>query len=125
MTSITLTSYLWDDLVMLPSNADTIKNYKVATDTQDDKRSYSSAFKAKVVLAALKEEKSISELAMEFAVTSDNIANWRQQLLLNIHTVFENNVDEEKSREITATKKHANIGQLMAENDFLTKVLGR
>jgi len=92
---------------------------------QEDRRSYPASFKAQVVLAALKENKSLAELAMEYAVHPGQISLWKQQLLNNISLVFENTIAHPGTGSKTANNPHAKIGQLMAENDFLTKVLGR
>ena len=92
---------------------------------QEERRSYSAEFKAQVTLAALKGDKSNTELAMEFAVHPNLVSLWKQQMLNNLSRVFEcdnHNIDNTHS---IFENRHAKIGQLMAENDFLTKVLGR
>lgn len=87
------------------------------------KLTFSTNFKAKVALAALKGDKTVTELEEEFAVPSDCILKWKQHLIKNISLVFEQkNVDCELSE---VRLNHAKIGEIMAENDFLTKVLGR
>jgi transposase len=92
---------------------------------KEERRNYSADFKANVALAAMQGEKSIAELAMQFAVHPNQISLWKQQMLNNLNRVFDNdhNVSELESK--PANKHHARIGQLTAENDFLTKVLGR
>ncbi len=87
---------------------------------------FSTEFKAKVALAALKGDKTLLDLEKEFAVPSDQIDEWLQQLLDNICRVFED--DDKGSNQPTchiSTTNHVKIGELIAENDFLTRVLGR
>ncbi len=92
---------------------------------QEERRAYSADFKAQVALAAIKGEKSHAELAMEFSVHPNLVGLWKQQLLNNLNRVFDNDSDNFESVTKFADNRHAQIGQLMAENDFLTKVLGR
>jgi transposase len=86
---------------------------------------FSTDFKAKVALAALKGDKSLLELEKEFAVPSDQIQEWLQQLEANICLVFEQDTDVNQATSLISKTNHAKIGELIAENDFLTKVLGR
>lgn len=88
-------------------------------------KTYSADFKAKIALATMKGDKTLAELAVEFAVHPDQISLWQQQLLNNIRLVFDKDDDDLDSGAKTVDNRHAKIGQLMAENDFLTKVLGR
>ena len=90
-------------------------------------RTFSTDFKAKVALAALKGDKTLAELEKEFVVPMDQITEWKQQLLDNICKVFEDDVDSNTLPPVRSAPKsnHAKIGELIAENDFLTKVLGR
>lgn len=44
-------------------------------------RNHSPAFKAKVALAAIRGEKTMSELAEQFDVHLNQISTWREQLL--------------------------------------------
>ena len=91
----------------------------------EDRRFYTANFKAEVALAAVKEDKSLNELAIEFTLHPSQVALWKQQLLSNICLVFENSGNHLENTPKASKNRHAKIGQLMAENDFLTKVLGR
>jgi transposase len=101
------------------------RTYAEDFNIQEDRRYYSPDFKAQVALAAVKDDKPLRELAMEFAVHPNQIALWKQYLLNNISLVFENAVNNEESIRWVNNNPHAKIGQIMAENDFLTKILGR
>jgi transposase len=92
----------------------------------EERRAYSANFKAQVALAAIKGEKSHAELAMEFAIHPNQVSLWKQQMLNNVNKLFDNDSEYyDETMANTADNRHAKIGQLMAENDFLTKVLGR
>ena len=45
------------------------------------RRNHTPAFKAKAALAAIKGEKTLSELAQQFDVHANQIKQWRDQLL--------------------------------------------
>ncbi len=52
------------------------------------RRSYSPALKAKVALAALREDKTIAELCKEFELRPTHINDWKRQLLDRAADVF-------------------------------------
>jgi len=56
-------------------------------------KKYSSSFKARVVLEALKEEKTLSQIGSEYRVDPKNIHNWKKEFLANAELVF----DKEKA----------------------------
>ena len=53
------------------------------------KRSYSSAFKAQVVLELLKETKMLNQLATEHSVHPNVLRTWREQALKDFACLFE------------------------------------
>jgi transposase len=85
------------------------------------RRNHSTAFKAKVALAALKGDKTIVELAEQFAVHPNQITDWKRQLQENADTVFGERREKEKEPDIQ--RMQAKIGQLTLENDFLENAL--
>ena len=56
--------------------------------TRRPRRNHSPAFKAKVALAALKGEKTLTELAQIFDVHPNQITAWKAQLLDGAAGVF-------------------------------------
>lgn len=51
------------------------------------RRNHSSAFKAKVALAAVKGERTMAELSEQFDVHPNQIQDWRRRLLQEADTV--------------------------------------
>ena len=88
------------------------------------RRNHSSAFKAKVAVAAVKGDRTLAELAEQFDVHPNQIQDWRKRLLDNAATVF----GKGQQREVTDERVkdlHAKIGQLTMERDFLEQGLER
>ena len=88
------------------------------------RRNHRPAFKAKVALAALKGDRTMSELATQFDVHPNQIKQWKDQLLDGVSDVFDDR-PRSKAPEIDVTSLHAKIGQLTLENDFLSGALDK
>ena len=52
------------------------------------RRNHAPAFKAKVALAAIKGEKTLADLAQQFDIHSNQITQWKAQLLEGAAGVF-------------------------------------
>jgi len=89
------------------------------------RRNHSPAFKAKVALAAIRGEKTMSELAEQFDVHPNQISTWREQLLEGASEVFDSGEKAEAPPAIDVKLLHAKIGQLALENDFLSGALDK
>ena len=53
------------------------------------RRNHTPAFKAKVALAALKNDRTIAQLAEQFDVHPNQITSWKEQLLAGAADVFD------------------------------------
>jgi len=82
-----------------------------------------SAFlKAKVALAALKGDKSMSELASQFDLHPTQIGRWRQRLLDGAAELFEDGRRRGPSEEeVERDELYAQIGRLQMEVEWLKK----
>ena len=87
------------------------------------RRNHSPAFKAKVALAALKGDKTLSELAAQFDVHANQIQQWKRQLADQACGIFGDKAEQKKNTDKEIKSLHAKIGQLTVENDFLAKAL--
>ena len=93
--------------------------------TRRPRRNHSPAFKAKVALAALKGDRTMSELATRFDVHPNQIKQWKDQLLAGVANVFGEKQKATKEPEIDVKTLHAKIGELTLENDFLEGALAK
>ncbi|WP_407642616.1 IS3 family transposase [Desulfopila aestuarii] len=81
------------------------------------RRNHSANFKAKVALAAMAGDKTLSELAEQYGVHPNQITTWKKQLVEQATTVFSKGTGGEPGIDLKVL--HAKIGQLTLENDFL------
>jgi transposase len=88
------------------------------------RRNHSPAFKAKVALAAIKGEKTVSELAQLFDVHSNQITQWKNQLQEGAAAVFGSG-PAAGAPAVDLKTLHAKIGELALENDFLSVALDK
>ena len=90
------------------------------------RRNHTPAFKAKVALAALKNDRTIAQLAEQFDVHPNQITSWKEQLLAGAPDVFERGGSAKSpAAEVDIKSLHAKIGELVLENDFLERALGK
>ena len=92
---------------------------------KNKRTNHSAAFKAKVALAAVKGNKTIAELASDFAVHPTQIAQWKKQLFEETTEIFSRGRQREKANQEELTAElYRQIGQLKVELDWLKKKSG-
>lgn len=55
---------------------------------QTERRKFSSSFKAKVAIEALREQQTLSELSVKYELHPNQITDWKKQLLSGSEQIF-------------------------------------
>ena len=92
--------------------------------TKRTRRNHTPAFKAKVAMAALRGEKTLTELAQQFDAHANQITKWKAQLVEGAAGVFGGGAAE-AAPAVDVKVLHAKIGALALENDFLAGALSK
>jgi transposase-like protein len=90
------------------------------------KRTFTAEFKARVALEAIKELKTVSELAQDFQLVPNQISMWKREFLSNAVKVFDNGTPEaDRIKKLEKEKEDLvqQIGQLTVDNNWLKKKL--
>ena len=91
------------------------------------KKSYSSAFKAQVVLELLKEDKTLAQLASKYEVHPTLLRDWKAIALKALPTAFDRRDSAETAQlahEQQTQDLYAEIGRLTTQVTWLKKKLG-
>lgn len=92
---------------------------------QKIRRNHPPAFKAKVALEAIKEQKTIAELSSIYGIHSTQIAKWKKKALESLAQVFSDKwKQEEKGRDELIQELYQQIGKLKVERDWIKKKIG-
>lgn len=90
------------------------------------RRRYTSEFKAKVALEAIKGHETVADLASRHGLHPTQIAAWKREAIERLAQVFdEKNSARDQNRDAELAKLHAKIGQLVVARDFLSKPFDR
>ncbi len=90
------------------------------------RRNFSTEFKAKVALSAIRGDGTMAELASRYDIHPNMIAKWKRQALAGMKEGFGRNVHERDShREAEIKTLQAKVGELIVERDFLAKAFDR
>jgi len=89
------------------------------------KKTFSSEFKAKVAIEALKAQKTTNELASEFEVHPTQVNSWKKQLQDGSKELFSGKKGKD-AESVTQERDrlYAQVGRLAVELDWLKKKTG-
>lgn len=92
-----------------------------------NRKQYSSALKAKIVIDALRETKTVSQLAAEHQIHPNLITKWKQSALAGMPDLFERGVrqsQKEHDQEQQVAELYQEIGRLTTQVTWLKKKSG-
>lgn len=87
------------------------------------RKRYSSSFKTKVAIEAIKCDKTIAEISSSFEIHRDQVQKWKKVVLSGIPGLFSDKqtVKEKRNSEKLIDELYRQIGQLKVENDWVKK----
>ena len=88
------------------------------------RRKFTANFKTKVVLEALKERESLTDLSQKHKLSPNQISKWKSEFLSGAPQIFSGNrTSAERDIEQERDRLLRTIGELKVENDYLKKNL--
>ncbi len=88
----------------------------------------SASQKAQIALEAIREEKSVAQIATENSIHPNQIHKWKKQALEDFVQLFEEDRKGERARDVEHEKQlnelYAEIGRLSAQLSWLKKKSG-
>lgn len=91
------------------------------------RRNHTNEFKAKVALAALREDRTKSELGSEYGVHPVQIGLWKRTAMRGLPRLFDGkniSAGQEREQKVLIERLYSKIGEVEVENDWLKKKLG-
>ena len=92
------------------------------------KQTHSPDEKARLVLEALRGERTINEIASEHNIHPNMLSKWKRDAENHLHVLFQDNSAKErktrKEREAELERLYAQIGKLTTQNEWLKKKSG-
>lgn len=91
------------------------------------KRVHPPAFKSRVAVEAIKEQKTIAQISSQFEVHPTQITKWKKSALEAIEVMFSSGNGSKKTyiKDDDLTRSlYEQIGKLQVESDFLKKKIG-
>jgi putative transposase len=87
------------------------------------RKKHAASFKAQGALAAIKGDKTVNELALEYSVHPTLIHAWKKQLVHGAEAVFADSAKATTDAEAAQARLYEQIGRLQVELDWVKKKL--
>jgi transposase-like protein len=89
------------------------------------RRQHTAAFKSKVALEAIKQTKTVTELASEYAVHPTQIKAWKDKLETETVNLFsDRKKDSLKEKDELIDRLYSQVGKLQTQLSWLKKKMG-
>jgi putative transposase len=92
---------------------------------KQNRTSYTTEFKVKVVLEAFKGQRTINEISSDYGIHPNQVMNWKKQAIESLPDVFatRRTRDAQEEEELKG-QLYQQIGQLKVELDWIKKKAG-
>ena len=85
------------------------------------RRVFGAKFRAKVALAAVRSDKTVSQLAGQYGVHGNQVSSWKRKLLEEAAALFEDGRKKSRKDEASEGELYEQIGRLKMELEWLKK----
>lgn len=86
------------------------------------RRTFSSEFKSRVVRAALREDKTLAQLAGEFGVHVNQITEWKKQVIDYLPDIFsKKHKQDQQDNQQLIDRLYRQIGELQVDVNWMKK----
>ena len=92
------------------------------------RKQYSAAFKAQIVLEALKETKTVAQIASDHQLHPNLVTKWKQEAVTELPVVFERKNTQahlQEAQEQKVAQLYEQIGRLIMQVNWLKKIWPR
>lgn len=90
-----------------------------------NKNPRTAAFKKKIAIEALREEKTIEEIARDHSLHRVQVCKWKKKLLDGAESIFAGGSKKRSNQDEEKAALERKVGQLIIEIDWLKKKLER
>lgn len=89
------------------------------------RKTYTTEFKVKIALEAIKGQRTINEIATHYGVHPNQVTQWKKQAIASLPEVFSTKRERDaEGEEALKAELYQQIGQLKVELDWLKKKAG-
>lgn len=86
------------------------------------RKRHTAGFKARVAVEAIRQQKTTNELTAEYGIHATQINAWKKLALAALPEAFSSQKEQgQQSQQAEIDELHRQIGQLVAERDWLKK----
>jgi len=89
------------------------------------RKRYDNRLKAQIALEAIKDQRTISEIASDYGIHPNQVGQWKKKLLDEVPDIFSGKGEKkQQDNEVIQNELYRQIGQLKVELDWLKKKAG-
>lgn len=88
------------------------------------RKRYDNRLKARIALEAIKEQRTISEIASDYEIHPNQVGQWKKKVLDELPDIFSGKGEKKQDNEAIQNELYRQIGQLKVELDWLKKKAG-
>lgn len=89
------------------------------------RKSFTTEFKVKIVLEAIKGQRTVNEIASQYSVHPNQVTQWKRQAIESLPEVFSTKRERDaEDEEALKAQLYQQIGQLKVELDWMKKKVG-